>query len=498
MRSGNDYVRSLRDGRAVYLDGARVDDVTAHPAFVGVINTVASLYDYAADGANQMTYASPETGAAANKAFMIPRSREDLAARRRAITNWANLSRGFVGRGPDHVASFLAGFAAAPHVFDTHKYQFAANVTRFYKHLLEQNLYVSYVIIPPQIDRSTTAHGWNEELLQVGVLKEQDGGYVVRGSQMLGTATAVSDYLFVSCIKPLMPDDERYALSFVLPVSTPGLKIYCRRPYAPQQPSSFDYPLSTRYDETDALIVFDDVFVPWENTFVYRDVGQLRRQFFETAAHVLGNTQAQIRLVVKMKFLVGVARKIAQVNGIEGIPSVQEKLGDLASLAAFVEGMVLAAEAASAVDADGVARPNPRFLYGAMGLQAEIYPRAVLLLRELAGGGVIQLPSSYKDLMEDQTRPDMERYLASPRLSAVERIKLFKLAWDIAGSEFGGRHLQYEMFYAGAPFVAKNYAFRNYGYEEALASVEEFLGRYGTDELAETASAKLHKEAGGG
>ncbi len=481
MRTGVQYLQSLADGRSVLLDGAHVQNVTTDPAFRGIANTIATLYDVAADPSSGMIYTSPETGKPANKVFMIPRTLDDLRDRRRAITTWAEVSKGFVGRSPDHVGSFFAGFASAPGVFDKGGRNFGQNVASFYRKLIEENLFVTYVIIPPQIDRSTTAHGWSEELLQVGVLKEQDGGIVVRGSQMLGTATAVSDWLFVSCIKPLTPQDERYALSFVLPLSTSGLKVYCRRPYASSQPSRFDYPLSTRFDETDALIVFDDVFVPWENVFVYRDVEQVRRQFFETAAHVLGNTQAQIRLIAKMKFILGVARRITQVNGIEKIPSVQEKLGDLASLAAIVEGMVLASESSFALDPNGVAKPNPRFLYGAMGLQAELYPRAILLLRELAGGGVIQLPASYRDLTSDETRSDMERYLRSPGTSPEDRVKLFKLAWDIVGSEFAGRHLQYEMFYAGAPFVAKGYAFRNYGYEEALRSAEQFLSSYGIE-----------------
>jgi len=478
MRTGQQYLQSLSDGRAVYLDGAKVQDVSRHSAFEGIAHTISTLYDIAADPRSGMIFTSPETGAEANKVFMIPRSQEDLLERHRVIAAWAEVSKGFVGRGPDHVAGFMAGFASAPATFDKGTRLFGQNVSRFYRKVVEESLYLSYVIIPPQIDRSTTAHGWSEELLQVGVLKEQDGGMVVRGSQMLGTATAVSDYLFVSCIKPLTPQDERYAISFVLPVNTRGLKVYCRRPYGSSQPSSFDYPLSTRFDETDALIVFDDVFVPWENVFVYRDVEQVRRQFFDTAAHVLGNNQAQIRLIAKMKFILGVARKITQVNGIEGIPSVQEKLGELASMAAFVEGMVLASESSCAIDKNGVARPNPRFLYGAMGVQAEIYPRAIMLLRELAGGGVIQLPSSHLDLTSEETKADMDRYMRSPNTSPEERVKLFKLAWDIVGSEFGGRHLQYEMFYAVAPFIAKGYAFRNYGYDEALRSVESFLSTY--------------------
>ena len=485
MRTGRDYLDSLRDGRCIYLAGERVPDVTVHPAFRGVTETVAALYDAARDPANEMTFTSPETGAAANKAFMIPRSRDDLRQRREAISRWARMTNGLLGRGPDHVGSFFAGFAGAPHVFDRQssgRAPFGENVTRFYRRLLEDDLYATYVIIPPQVDRSKTAQGQEEAFLQVGVCAERDGGIVVRGAQMLGTAAAVSNELFVSCIVPLRPGDEDYSLSLAVPVAAPGLKLYPRRPYAvghTGEASGFDYPLSTRFDETDALVVFDDVFVPWERVFVYRDVELTRAQFFETAAHVLGNTQAQVRLVAKMQFLAGIARKVAATNRIDQLPSVQETLGDLASLAAIVEGMVLAAEATCTIDSDGVARPNPRFLYGAMGLQAELYPRALHLLRQLAGGGVIQVPDSHATLAGAETGADIRRYVRSTGVPSEERIKLFKLAWDLVGSEFGGRHHQYEMFYAGAPYVAKGYAFRNYGYDEAVALVDSFLSTYG-------------------
>ena len=488
MRSGEQYVEALRDGRAVYLDGRVVSDVTAHPAFRGIVATIAELYEMAPDPANGMTYRSPETGGEANKVFMIPRSRQDLAAWREAITAWAYRSRGFVGRSPDHVAAFLAGFAGAPDVFAADDRASAENVARYHRRAASESLFTSYTIIPPQISRATTAHGWDEELLQVGVLEERDDGIVVRGSQMLGTSTAVSDTLLVSCIKPLAPEDERYANTFVVPVAAPGVKVYCRRPYATGQPSAFDYPLSSRFDESDALVVFDDVFVPWEDVFVYRDVPRLRRQWFDTAAHVFGNTQAQIRLVVKLKFLLGVARRVTIVNGIERMPAVQDLLGELAALAAPVEAATLAAEATCSIDAHGVARPNPRFLYGAMGSQARMYPRVLEILRELVGGGVIQLPSSYRELVEPSTRPDMERYLRSGDTTAEERVKLFKLAWDAIGSEFAGRHHQYEMFYAGAPFVARGYAMRNYDYEEALASADDFLADYDVASVADAAT----------
>ncbi len=478
MRTGRQYAETLSDDRAVFLEGERIKDVTCHRAFQGIVQSISEMFDAAADPCNGMLYCSPETGGEANKVFMIPRSRDDLVERRKSITRWAETSYGFVGRSPDHVGGFLAGFASSPDTFNDGVRAFGENVVRFYRLVVDRSLFVTYVIIPPQADQSVASRGPGDKRLQVGVQSEQDAGMIVSGSQMLGTSTAVSDYLFVSCMKPLTGLDESYALSFVVPVNAPGVKVYCRRPYATEQASAFDYPLSSRFDETDALVVFDKVFVPWESVFVYRNPERVRRQFFDTPAHVLGNSQAQIRLATKMKFVLGVARKIAEVNNLDGIPSVQEKLGELASLSSLVEGMVLAAESAAVTDSNGVVKPNPRFLYCAMGMQAEIYPRAIQLLRELAGGGVIQLPSSYRDLLSDVTRPDMERYLHSPHLPATKRVQLFKLAWDIIGSEFAGRHLQYEMFYAGAPFVARNYAFRNYGFEEALKPVETFLSSY--------------------
>src|SRR3990167_5358552 len=103
MRTGQQYLESLTDGRNVIVDGARVQDVRRHPAFEGIAHTFASFYDVAADPSNGMIFTSPETGGEANKVLMIPRSREDLAERRRAISTWADITKGFVGRSPDHV-----------------------------------------------------------------------------------------------------------------------------------------------------------------------------------------------------------------------------------------------------------------------------------------------------------------------------------------------------------------------------------------------------------
>lgn len=478
MRTGQQYLASLNDGREVYINGERVDDVSTHPAFAPVTRTLAELYDVAADPKNDMIYTAPETGREANRVFMIPRSQDDLAARRRAIDTWSRHTHGWVGRSPDHVGAFMAGFASNPDAFAREPHDFGANAKAHYQRMLDESLYLSYAIIPPQVSRATTAHGWDGDFVQAGVVEEREEGLVIRGSQMLATGGAVADELLLSCLKPLTEDDRDFAVSFVLPVATTGLKFYCRRPYATSAVSTYDYPLSSHYDETDALVVFDDVLVPWDRVLVDRDVTGLRQQFFDTGAHILGNSQAQIRFNVKLQFLLGLARKITATNRTDKIPGVQEKLGELASLAALVESAVLAAEYQGGPDERGVWLPAGRFLYGAMGLQAELYPRVLATLRDLAGGGVLQLPSSVHDMTNPAIRADMDRYVHSPGVEAEERVKLFKLVWDAIGSEFAGRHHQYEMFYAGAPFVAKGYAYRNYGYEGPVAEVDRFLSTY--------------------
>ncbi|WP_020498566.1 4-hydroxyphenylacetate 3-hydroxylase family protein [Sciscionella marina] len=471
MRTGNEYLAALDDDRRVYLDGERVRGIAKHEAFAPIANTIAELIDLGARRAQE----AEETE---HPIYRIPRSREELRAFREAAQAWARHTHGWVGRSPDHVAAFLSAFAAHPDVFTREDRDYGANVRAYQRKVAQEQLYLSYAIIPPQVSRASTAHDWDGELVQAGVAEERADGIVIRGAQMLATGGAIADEILVSCIKPLTKEDAQFAVSFAVPVGAEGLKLYCRRAYAPSATSSYDYPLSTRYDETDALLVFEDVFIPWERVFVYKDVDGLRRQFFDTGAHVFGNWQAQIRFTVKLQFLLGIARKVAAVNGVDKFPGVVEKLGELAGLASTVESAMLAAEYTAEPDDQGLWRPGARAVYGAMGLQAEIYPRVLAILRDLVGGGVLQVPSSVADLRNPETRADIDRYMYSPNVPAEERLKLFKLAWDAVGSEFAGRHHQYEMFYAGAPFVVKGYAFRNYDFSEPLAELDSFLSGY--------------------
>lgn len=497
-RPGKDYLDALNDGRHVYIDGECVDDVTRHPGFARAAETVAALYDFAHDPANHelMTHTSSVTGEPVNNAFLVPRSGEDLGRRRRAIEAWARPTLGFMGRTPDHVASFLAAFAAAPGIFARGGDQFADNVVRFYERARDQDLYVSYVIVPPQIDRSKPAHQQADPHLYAGAVAECDGGIIVRGGQMLGTGAALSDYVLLSNIHPMQPGDESYAISAAIPIGASGVKVYSRRSYASAATSVFDYPLSTRFDETDSFLVFDDVFVPWEDVFVYRDLDITRAQFFETAAHLLGNHQAQVRFSVKLAFLVGLAYSVAEMNGSVSVPAVQGVLGELAAHAATVQALVLAQEAAPVIDGDGVARPNPQALYANMTFQGDVHATMCHKIRDLCGGGLIQLPSSYRDFEAPEIAGAVHRYMQSPGFAAPERVKLLKLAWDAIGSEFGGRHQQYEMFYAGAPFVVRGHMYRNYDFANAGRLVADALAGYDLPPPEGAAHAAAHPGPG--
>ena len=477
-RTGEEYLESLRDGRHVVIDGERVDDVTAHPAFRRSVRSFAALYDLANEQREVMTFTSPKTGEPVNKSFLIPRSQTDLAARREAMRCWAKSHYGFLGRTPDHLASLLTAFAAAPDVLAKGGQEFADNAVRMYERCRDEDLYMSYVIINPQIDKSRSASQQEEDLLFAGVAAEHDDGFVVRGAKMIGTSAIFSNLLFVSSIQPLQPEDVDYALSFAIPIDTPGLRFYSRRSYEAAATSTYDYPLSSRFDENDCLVVFDDVKVPWENTFVYRNVELTAAQFFQTPAHVYINTQAQIRCWTKLEFIAGLAHRIAETNGVTKQPIVMDNLGRLASLVGLIEGGVRSTEQAceevATSGADVVVRPNAKLMYSTMANAGPTYLQAIEILRSICGGGVIQVPSSVGDFFGDGAA-DIRRYVRSPGVPAEERVKLFKLAWDVIGSEFAGRHAQYEIFYSGGPQVARAYAYRNFDWGTGLEQVERCL-----------------------
>jgi 4-hydroxyphenylacetate 3-monooxygenase len=477
LRTGAEYLRSLRDGRRVYLNGELVKDVTEHPALREAARAIAGLYDIAAAPENRelMTFTSPKTGGPVLRCFQIPKSHADLKARRLFSEKWAEATFGLMGRSPDHVASFFTGYAAKPGVFAAAGKQYAENVVRLYEEARDNHLYISYAIIPPQIDRSKPAHKQSDPTLHAGVVKERDDGIIISGAQQLATGGIYSDWLHLSVIQPLQPGDENYANGLVVPINAPGLKLYPRRAFAKADMNSFDYPLSTRFDETDSYVIFDNVFVPWENVYCYRNIDLCREQWRQTPSHAYGNLQAQVRYYTKLRFMIGLAKRMNEMTGHDTNPPVQMTMGELAALVSIVESMAISQEVVATIDEEGVVWPSRTTLYAVMALQSEFNGRMLEIIRELAGSAFITLPSSVEDFDNPDMARDIERYMRSASSDARGRVALMRLIWDFLGTEFGGRHQQYEKFYGGGSYTVKQNINRLYDYKRATALVDAAL-----------------------
>jgi 4-hydroxyphenylacetate 3-monooxygenase len=202
-----------------------------------------------------------------------------------------------------------------------------------------------------------------------------------------------------------------------------------------------------------------------------------RAQFHDTPAHAYQNYQAQIRLSVKLKFLCGLAHRITEAIGTSNIPSVREQLGSLAAHVGTVGAMLAGMEAEGTMRGEWYV-PNRHYMYSAQVLTQDLYPRIVNTLRELAGGALIMLPSSIEDFSNPQLAKIIKTTQRAATMSAEEKVKFMKLAWDAIGSEFGSRHTQYEMFYAGARFVTSAHSYRTFDWSDATGMIDGLLATY--------------------
>ena len=482
-KDGNAYLSSLRDDRTIYIDGRKVADVTTDNCFRGVVGTAASLYDFQAAPENleQMTFQSPTSGERVNLAWQLPRTYGELVRRREAIEKWSALSCGMIGRSPDHVASTLAGLRMGLSAFRDYDPARAAALESYFQYARDNDLFLSYVIINPQSDKAKSAGGQPDPHLVASVVDEDSGGITIRGAKMLATSGVIANELLVSGFQALQAGDEAYAFTAVVPLGVKGLTLMSRRSYEQSATSTFDYPLSSRFDENDAVVHFDDVKIPWDRVFVFKDLKMAQAQWHDTRAHVLQNYQCMIRLMVKLRFMLGLARKIAETNNIINYPQVRETLGLLAAKVSNIEALVIAMELKGESFQEYYV-PDRALLCTAQVIAQTTYPEVAEAIRSLSGGGMIMVPSSYADFATPETNAIIHKTQRSTVATSEERVKLMKLAWDAVGSEFGSRHLQYEMFYSGAPFVTRGNAFRFFDWDGVKGAVDQFMGSYGLPE----------------
>jgi 4-hydroxyphenylacetate 3-monooxygenase len=477
-KTGAEHISSLKEGRTVYLDGELVGDVSEHKAFRNAVNSAAGLYDFQARPENVefMTFQPAGSNRRVSRGWQMPRSYDEMVQRRKALQAWARLSCGYLGRSPDHLASSLVGQRMGIKVFRKHGAKRAKAFADYFDYASKSDLFLTYVIINPQAERAK-AWGDQAEDLVARVVDEDSNGITIRGAKMLGTSSIMANELFVANIQPLKPGEEDLAFSCALPMNAKGLRVLSRKSYEAHAVSAYDNPISARFDENDALIYFDAVKVPWERVFVYRDTDMCRAQFFDTQGSVYHNYQAQTRLSVKITFLAGLARRITEAIGTTKMPAVSEQLGMLAAQVGMVNAMLSGIEASGSQLGEWYV-PNKHFLYSAQALTQDLYPRVIQTIRDLAGGALIMLPSSVEDFGNAELAPIINKTQRSASMAPEQRIKYLKTAWDAIGSEFGSRHVQYEMFYAGARFVTCGHSFRTFDWDDAIGVVDSLLSSY--------------------
>ena len=472
LKTGAEHLESLRDGRVVYIGAERVDDVTTHPAFRNAARSIAAIYDLKrADPASSFT----EDGERYSAYFLRARSKDDLGQRTRLHRAIAATSYGLLGRSPDHVSSFVTGMAMNPSVFG----QYAENLVRYYEHMRRQDIYGVYAVLPPQAARNPEFYQkQNVPVPSLRVVREEDDGLVVSGMKMLATGAVFANDVWIGNLLPLAPTQLAESVTCAIPVNTPGVTLWSRKPFERYAPCEFENPLTWRYDETDSMVMCENVKVPWERVFVHMDAILAREIYIRTPGHCYGNHQSNVRFHEKMKLIVGLASKIAAASGANEVPAVREVLGRFAALEAALGGMI----AGQIQDAEdwpaGWQTYNRRYMYAALNWCTESHSSIIDALRELVGGGVFQMPADVTVMHDGKLREQFEKYWQTPQLAALERMKLYKLAWDLIGSEFAGRHLQYEKFYAGASFIVRNHSFREAPWTEFHRVVDGLMATY--------------------
>jgi 4-hydroxyphenylacetate 3-monooxygenase len=473
-RTGVEFLAGLAQGeREIWLNGEKITHPLEHPQLEAAARSMARVFDLQHEHAEEMLVASSDDGRLVNVTHVTPRSREDLERRRRAIELTASLSAGMMGRTPDYLNVTFACFAGRSDVWARRgNEQGAENIVAYQRHMRDADLSTTHALMNPQVDRSKPEAEQAAGEISLHKIGETDDAIVVRGARMLATLAPFADDLLIYPGSDIRPQDGRYALSFAVPIATSGLKFICRDSYSKQRPA-YDYPLSSRFDEMDCVVIFDDVEVPKEHVFLDGDTVGYSEVITDTGwrGHIMH--QAFTRAYVKLCFAFGLGHVIANTIGVVRFDHIQEKLGQIWNMCELTRSAIVAAEAGSALDAGGVWYPDDRPFLALRGEMPKWLPRANELLQLIGGGGYMATPSRAD--LDGPLRPLIDQFYQAAGADAERRIRLFRLAWDYLGSDLGGRGELYERFYLSDSWrmTALAYSIADKSFAESL--VEQFL-----------------------
>lgn len=478
-RTGKEYLEGLRDDRVVWL-GAEQVDVSEDPRFAGSLQGLADYFDYQHAHADECLVADPETGEPINASHILPRSREDLARRHTALDRLARYSVGMLGRTPDYVNVTLAGYAARRDIFEMNGDTRAADaLCAFQKEVARRDLSLTHTIINPTIDKARSdVEGINGELA-FRVVRRTSDSIVVSGSKVLGTLGPFADENFVYPAHPLPAGtDPAYALCFSAPVGAKGVHTVLRDHYGVGGPVA-DHPFSSRFDEQDAFLIFDEVEIPMERVFIDGDLEVYNSLNRHWAANVI--QQTALRAAVKLEFAYDLACQVARVQNMEARPDVQRMLGEVWMFGALTRAAVTAGEQGARDWGNGAVFCDDEPFRAVRTMMPTWMVRTNEILRLLGSHNLLCTPTTAA-FEHPVLGPLVQRYLPGANgISARERAQIFRTAWDFCGSGLAGRVELYEMFYLASQS-------RNLQMDHVLAQLDgpksdyrEFLALSGID-----------------
>lgn len=477
-RTGKQYIEGLKKANNnVYISGDRVEDVTEHPSYRNVIQSMAELFDLQYEKPEKMLYKSPASGDQVGLSFLQPKSIDDLIARREMISEWARHTGGMMGRTPDYLNASVMAFGSAHEFFAEADPMFAENAKNYYEYCRENDIALTHTLIHPQVNRAKAQHEQKDANVALHIEEKRKDGIVVDGVRLLATQGGITDEIvvFPSTVKKSGEKDDPYSIAFAIPNNTPGLKFVGRESFDYGK-SHWDHPLASRFEEGDSIVLFDHVFVPWERVFVCEDSAVCNRTFAETNAVAHMAHQVIAKNVVKTEFVLGVVLSLMDSIGIDKFQHVQDKGTEIMLALETMKSHLYRAEHNAKLDKWGTMTPDFAPLNAARNWYPQMYPRFTEILRILGASGLMGIPTE-ADFNHEEIGIMLNRAAQGKNLEGYERVQLFRLAWDLSMSAFGNRQTHYEYYFFGDPVKMHMAYFDAYDKGPLKEMVTDFLGR---------------------
>ncbi|RYM06314.1 4-hydroxyphenylacetate 3-monooxygenase, oxygenase component [Sporolactobacillus sp. THM7-7] len=470
---GKTYLKRInRLGANVWIDGRRVKgNLSDHPAFKGVMASQARLYDmqHEQDKRDLLTYLSPKSGQRVALSYLEPKTKEDLGRRRQAFQLKARENVGMLGRSPDYMNTIVMTFAACADLFgDT---RCSASLRRYYVFCRENDISLTHTFINPQVNRSAVYLEKDSDIIAARMIDKNKTGIVIHGARLLATQGGITDEIMVFPTGGYQ-FDEGYAYAFCIPSNTPGVKFICRESFDDGK-GAYDHPLTSRFEEADSIVIFDHVTVPWERVFLHGDTEIAGKLYKESGFIPQQIHQVTSKNVVKTEFVLGVLQSMVDAINIGEYHHIQEKISEVIIGLETLKALLVASEVQARVDQWGTMTPDRKPLMAAMNLFPKLYPRFIEIVQLIGASGLVSIPT--ENDFRSANGSDLKRYLQSSDRDGMEKVKLFRLAWDLSLSAFAGRQTLYERFFFGDPPRLSATLFREYDRSDCVAWVNQFL-----------------------